>query len=299
MLDKYFDSVNDHFKNEIFEVVDTCMSCTSKTYRNHFDTDLLVRCTSCDLVRLYKQPRNQTLDKFYTKSKSMEFWKDIKQNDDYRQRKKFEYFWGFLKREAITSILDYGCGTGFFLNGISYNIKKVGIDPSPTLSGLCNFPVFEKLEDLKNLKFEMITLCGVLEHLKKPRIELLKIKQHLKSGGYVGIIVPNVNSLVYQTLREKCCSVCPQHLWYFDIDTLTFFMEQLGFKLHAFDTIEAERDPIIKHLCGYKDPYIKTKSFEWNKVVNITEEMILDASLGYKICAIFKEGNNERETNTT
>ena len=100
------------------------------------------------------------------------------------------------------SILDVGCGTGYFAHLISkYNCTIKGIDFSDEAINIAktNYKKtnlsFEKIdvqnEDEKLEKFNIITSLGVLEHMDDPLETLLILKKHLEKNGKMIITSPN------------------------------------------------------------------------------------------------------------
>jgi len=68
------------------------------------------------------------------------------------------------------------------------------------------------------------------------------------------VIVPNVDSEVVKQLWGKCFTFCPQHLWYFNQDTLKLLYEKAGLREIHHETIEREYLPWAKSRFGL-DPY--------------------------------------------
>jgi 2-polyprenyl-3-methyl-5-hydroxy-6-metoxy-1,4-benzoquinol methylase len=239
-----------------------------------------------------KQYTQEALNAFYEESEAMEDWSQIKDtaHEDQRQGAKFVNVWRYIHDNNIRSVLDVGCGNGFFLNHVKLGLERVGIEPSETARQKCEYPVYRDNNEFEEslhsaLRFDMLTFFGVLEHVKDP-IELLKgYSQYLKSDGRIGIIVPNVDSLLVQTLGHEAATFCPQHLWYFNIKTLNKLMAKAGFEPDEYLTVEPETQPILKKLRGFK-PYDDIG-------ITLTDQDINDMSIlankkGYKITAFYR-----------
>lgn len=84
------------------------------------------------------------------------------------------------KRIDQFEILDFGCGTGAFVElGRSHLALKVwGTDINPPKIGQEWF-----LGELGQKKFDVITACEVIEHLPQPREVFSLLRKHLKSPG--------------------------------------------------------------------------------------------------------------------
>jgi hypothetical protein len=131
----------------------------------------------------------------------------------------------------------------------------------------------------------MITMFGVLEHLKNPKKEIQNYSSFLKENGFLCFIVPNVKSLVVETLKDACSTFCPQHLWYFDPLSLSNLLSSENFMIESYLTLEPEVQPILKKIKGF-DPY-QDIGFDLTDK-DITSENIYKSGKGYKICAFFK-----------
>jgi SAM-dependent methyltransferase len=227
------------------------------------------------------------LDEFYKQSEAMTIWSEIKDGkDDQRQNDKYSLFWNHIKKEKLESVLDVGCGNGYFLHNCPPGIDLMGVEPNADSARHCSVPIINPSE-IRG-KFDLVTFFGVMEHLKDPIAVLNHYVQFVENDGYIGIIVPNINSLAFDILGDENCTICPQHLWYFSINTLSTLMEKVGFKLHSFNTQETEYQPIVRKLHGIS-PYNKCGGLELDHPA-IKEKDILKHNLGTKICAIYKKG---------
>lgn len=122
-----------------------------------------------------------------------------------------ESHWWFVARERIIaavlvqlplspgrlSLLDVGCGTGGFLKSLPDRFETYGTDTSPLAvqfsrqRGLQN--VFEcRLEDFprNDLRFDIITLLDVIEHVDDDGKLLQQALRLLNPGGFMLITVP-------------------------------------------------------------------------------------------------------------
>lgn len=284
---KFFKDNTEWFKAANIEHVGVCMIC-GKGYDNSSEDHISV-CSSCGFTWRISQPTQEVLDEFYADSNPVKQWAEIKSTlfESERQKDKFNFFFDYANRSH--SVLDVGCGNGFFLNNLDACVGKVGIELSDDAADRCKFPVYRDYETFKDsahaFKYQMITLFGVMEHLKDPQVEIEKYAEFLEENGTIGIIVPNVDSLVVKVLKDECCTFCPQHLWYYNIKSLSALMKKAGFELLSWGTREPELQPILKKMKGL-DPYLKLGFDLTDK--DITENKIIDNGLGYKVCALYR-----------
>jgi len=108
----------------------------------------------------------------------------------------------FAKQDAKLTVLDVGCGDGFFMEVLrNLGFESIyGIDVSLPLlekAGRKGFRVVEgSVYDLTARgEVDVILLCDVLEHLENPGLAVTKIYDALKEGGILYLIVPVYDSL--------------------------------------------------------------------------------------------------------
>lgn len=288
----YFSTLKDY---EFREVV--CPLCyrSERTPMFEKDTMRVVRCV-CGMVYNRRQPGINALDKFYQESDAMKEWAKIKSSDaeKFRQKKKFQPIAEMLKDKK--SFMDIGCGTGTFL----YWVKKE--NPEAEVSGIDSHEgsvavakamgIDAKWQGILDFfrederTFDVVSLWGVLEHYPTPKSLLHHCKLALNKDGYIVVCVPNMDSLVVETLRQHTFTFCPQHLWYFDKSSLERLAWEVGLELTSYRTIEPEVDPIVRWRLGY-DPYDRSVNTSgYSKMAEVEHEA---KSRGYKIVACFKK----------
>lgn len=294
MKASYFKSLERWFLGQEREPVTKCILCGEIVFPDKDKTEgpySIVTCPNCEFVWQWHPPTQAVLDDFYSDSGPIKQWSAIKSTaeEDARQSKKFDFF-NIIAGKG-QSVLDVGCGNGHFLNGLDSSIIKIGIEQSKAAAEHCKFSVYNDLKHLTGSlhgkrKYNIITFFGVLEHLKDPIGELQKYSELLEDDGSIGVIVPNMDSLVVRVLEDECCTFCPQHLWYYNITTLNKLMANAGYVLRHWGTREPELQPVLRKLRGLK-PY--DYMFDLSDK-DITEEKIIKHGLGYKIVALFKKG---------
>ena len=120
---------------------------------------------------------------------------------------------------------DYWKKYGIEINQNAYDIaKKRGIN------------VFKNLNQIKNKKFDVITMIHVIEHLKNPIDILKKIKKILKKKGILIIETPDFDSamarrynLKFRLLHDKT------HISLFSSESLIRLVRNLGFQIIKID----------------------------------------------------------------
>lgn len=163
-----------------------------------------------------------------------------------------------LENKKIENILDIGCGTGdvfFGLNKISpiiKNCKRIDlVEPNINYlnSAKKKFKLINKvnflnlsIEDLNpNIRYDLITIVDVLEHVDRPLSILKSVKKILDKDGILVIIVPNAKSLHrYVGMDKKYIKSLYAlsqidhevgHQRYFDSEKLYKLVIKAGFKM--------------------------------------------------------------------
>jgi 2-polyprenyl-3-methyl-5-hydroxy-6-metoxy-1,4-benzoquinol methylase len=309
MMEQYFNDNTNWFKGKEREVISNCIICNTDMVSKDSFTDKscdTIKCSKCGFTWQWYQPTQKTLNEFYKSSKPMELWTDIKKStkETIRQGEKFSFIWDFIYHAGVKSVLDVGCGNGVFLDRLDSNIKRVGIEPNQNSYGKKPYKVYESYQHFvlslpatdniinidrsdNEYQYDMITMFGVLEHLKDPISEVKRYIKFLKKDGYFVVIVPNIDSLIVKTLGNHTSTFCPQHLWYYNASTLSGLLYKCGLDIDHYSTIEPETQPILRHLRGfnaYSDIGIQLTDRD------INDDSIIDNALGYKIIGFFKKG---------
>ena len=308
-LTQYENNVTNFF-NKIckkhFEEVNCIFCSPDNPSIKLFDKEsMVVHKCYCGFVFNKRQANQEALSAFYTKSDAMKDWSNIKTSEfeDQRQEMKFSKAVNYLKRMGCRSILDIGCGTGKFLALLPDNMKRVGFDShmesieiaktNYDLDVICAPMQWLGSEDARRETFEAISLWGVLEHVKDPIALIGDAKSLLTDNGSLIICVPNVKSSIFEHLGSECFSYCPQHLWYFDVESLRKILSINGFTVELHWTIESESLPILRHTNG-ANPYDETPDWFHNRFTGRSDQLflsrhILNANKGYKIVMIAKK----------
>lgn len=210
----------------------------------------LVKCTGCELVFL-EQIDEAINDEFFedTENKDkdsenkdkIEYWSFPNLYEKYQSIFDgfFEERWKRIKsyHQDIQSMLDIGCGYGFFLHYVNQakqgeinELHGIELAPKPANYARKNFglKIYEiPIEDFKTeKKYDSIVMCDVLEHIQKPEEILKDCYNLLNSNGTIFIQVPNVLGF---KLPPSHSWGLPHHLWQFSPKTLSTLLKTCGF----------------------------------------------------------------------
>jgi SAM-dependent methyltransferase len=215
----------------------------------------LWRCAGCDLVRTEPQLTSKELVPYYAE----EYWGGIKPADpnwirrDQRERTDFLY-----RFRGEGSVLDVGCGLGFFLRALDpKRWDRYGVEPMPVPYGEAARALgADRIRNsdllgapLPAAKFDAVTFWDSLEHLPNPRAILQEAGRLLRPGGIVLIGLPNFGGYQARHFGEDWFGLSlPHHFYHYTRETLTRMLESCGFRVRAMeDRTGAENYHALKH----------------------------------------------------
>ncbi len=177
-----------------------------------------------DLMITYPKPKD--LDKYYesedyishTDSNKSLIDKLYKTVRNYTLNNKLKLINSFNTEEK--TLLDIGCGTGdFLLNCKKNNWTTIGVEPNEKARNISitkHLDIKENISQLENLKFDVITLWHVLEHVPNLDEYIKILKTLLKDNGVLIIAVPNHKSYDAKYYKQYWAAYdVPRHLWHF------------------------------------------------------------------------------------
>ncbi|WP_242926278.1 class I SAM-dependent methyltransferase [Pontibacter vulgaris] len=133
---------------------------------------------------------------------------------------------------AKGNILDYGCGTGVFLNACKKDGWKVsGVEPNAKARELAKEQIGdtikETLAEVATEKFDVITLWHVLEHIHTLNETMDQLISRLNPEGVLIVAVPNADSHDAQQYKENWAAYdVPRHLYHFTQPTMKRLMKK-------------------------------------------------------------------------
>jgi len=121
---------------------------------------------------------------------------------------------------STKNILDVGAGTGDFLKVCKDNSWNVfGTEPDNDARNIAEkkgVNLQENLSEIKNSKFDVITLWHVLEHVENLQEYISELENLLSESGRLIIAVPNYKSNDANYYKEHWAAFdVPRHLWHF------------------------------------------------------------------------------------
>jgi 2-polyprenyl-3-methyl-5-hydroxy-6-metoxy-1,4-benzoquinol methylase len=205
----------------------------------------IVACANCNFKFTNPRPEDEKLGDYY---KSEEYISHSNTSKgivskmyhlvrNYTLKKKIDLV---SKHVSRGTILDYGCGTGMFLNVCKQSgWEAFGMEPdngARKIAAEMSLKTYEDKKALKsgieNKKLDAITLWHVLEHVTDLNETLSFFKENLKPDGVLIIAVPNYTSYDAKYYKEFWAAYdVPRHLYHFEINSITKLLSPYGFKL--------------------------------------------------------------------
>ncbi|WP_296618446.1 class I SAM-dependent methyltransferase [Marivirga sp.] len=237
----------------MYEKLSECPVCSASNLRNHMvvkdhsvskESFNIMVCDNCNFHFTNPRPDKDEIGKYYESEEYISHSDKANSpiNLIYKIARKYALS---TKKKLINSvakdkkgrILDYGCGTGYLLETMkSDGWKTFGIEPNDKARELASqkVKVKETIEqlDLKNKKFDIITLWHVLEHIHDLNSTIKTLKTILKEKGKIIIAVPNIESYEESIFGEEWAAYdVPRHLYHFSQDTMKTLMLKHGLKI--------------------------------------------------------------------
>ena len=212
----------DEFKDAI--------SCRDYTYSQQYF--FIQKCAHCNFHLTNPRPDGESIQEYYQSADYISHTGNPNSilNSIYLAVRRFTLRWkhGLIsKRKKAGSLLDYGCGSGEFLDymaGKGWDVfgvepSKAARDRAAELEGMKNSVVLERIEDLRSppvQKFDLITLWHVLEHVPDLNYLLSQLKLRLNDNGLILVAVPNYQSFDSRYYKEYWAGYdLPRHFWHF------------------------------------------------------------------------------------
>jgi 2-polyprenyl-3-methyl-5-hydroxy-6-metoxy-1,4-benzoquinol methylase len=226
----------------------------------------LIKCSHCGLTITSPRPAADSIGKYYAsveyishsgKSKTL-FDKIYLTARSITLRWKYKLVAHYFPQPS--NILDFGCGTGEFLNFMKKNSWNVtGVEPNETARQKANHllenKVLENLHQVKSRSMEVITLWHVLEHVHDLNNTIQKLKSLLSLNGHIIIAVPNPNSHDSKHYENNWAGYdVPRHLWHFNQRTMTALLNKNGLRIVEVRAMKLDSFYVSLLSEGYKNP---------------------------------------------
>lgn len=225
-----------------------CLICRKNNYKviatkTRDSNHKIVVCKACSHIQMFPLPNRAEEKEFYNKDiQSKLIYKKLdpkilEQKLKPDNKRRAEALFAVCKSKS--SVLDVGCGYGFFLkelheNGFK-NIEGVEVsrDRRRAAKKIVNVPIWSfKIEgnNKTNKLFSFVTFFHVLEHSRNPVVIARDLKSYLKKDGTLIIEIPNANDYLIKFSKPyKNFFWQIAHLNYFTQKSLKSVITQAGY----------------------------------------------------------------------
>ena len=186
------------------------------------------------------------------------------------------YFRIIQNNKKSLKILDFGAGSGAFINYVKQNtnLEAYGIETSEKAfqhlfnihgNKVSNANILSQ-SFFENKKFDAITLFHVLEHLEDPKEYLNKLISKLNKGGLLLIEVPNINSLESILFKKYFFHLdLPRHLYHFNKNSLSYLLNKTDLEEIKFVFSFSFLSFLLCPIYSYEN-YIKTRKKVYQRI---------------------------------
>jgi SAM-dependent methyltransferase len=211
-----------------------CGSSGAAFYCRKDEIDV-VRCGKCGLIYTAEVRSQTEMKEHYSEG----YFEPYLKAEALHARKRFKKRIKEIKKLKFPgSLLDVGCGVGFFLKlAEDEGYKASGVEFSSWASEYArnNFSLDVFTGELKDAgfapdTFDVITLWHILEHVTDPTKFLMEVNRLLKKDGLLVVEVPNVRSIAAKIAGTSWELMAPkEHFFYFNPETVAQLLQDAGF----------------------------------------------------------------------
>ncbi|HEX4086555.1 MAG TPA: class I SAM-dependent methyltransferase [Chthoniobacteraceae bacterium] len=261
---------------EDFESLSQCPVCGAGGFQRAFEPDV-VQCQSCKVYFRNPRPTQDEIRRSYDVGSNYAEWQKDDSKRDMMWRRRLALLTDF---KPSGRLLDVGAGDGYFLDRAKEaGFETYGTELSETGAEYARQRGHQLLlgqikdVDFKGLKFDVITLWHVLEHLPNPGEALSIISNLLRPGGIFGLAVPNEDNHLFRHRIGLKKQANPLglltwskeiHLTHFQPSTLKGALAAHGFKVRKFGVDDIYWDRSAKNMAKLKLQKSLSSLFEWH-----------------------------------
>lgn len=194
----------------------------------------IVRCLECSMIYTNPMEDAKAILEGYGDVVDYEYLKTEK----FRKILLEEHLNAVEKFIRPGKILDVGCFVGYFLElAKSRGWQVQGIEPSKWATKEAKKRKIEiigkTLKNIRgrNLKFDVVTMWDVIEHIHDPNPTVGLAGKLLKKNGLLALATPNIESPFAKLTGKNCPFLIRMHLLFFSPKTLENLFTKNGFKV--------------------------------------------------------------------
>jgi SAM-dependent methyltransferase len=221
----------------------SCAGCGSSALRSFIEVcderglrHALVRCRSCRLAQVLSPPAPEELAAFYARYsyESACAW----QTSFATERSLEALARRLAPYRQLGRLLDVGCGAGILMQALRRHgwsaegteLSGVAVERLRAQGFIVHHGSLEALA-LDAAGYDVVVMSETIEHVLDPHQALRFAARVLRRAGVLFLTTPNVDSLSRRLLGARWRALCyPDHLFYFNLRSLSFLLRNAGFR---------------------------------------------------------------------
>ncbi len=205
--------------------------------QQHF---IIAACDGCGVLRTLPEMSDGELSWYY----SGDYWAQENEPDpgwiklNQAEKTRFLSKCGLIRG----SILDVGCGAGFFLRALDpERWDRFGVETGSAAAAIAGRALGQQRVFNGTLiesacadeTFDVVTFWSSLEHMNDPRANLLEARRVIKTAGTLIVQVPNIASYQARWFGSDWFALdAPRHRYHFSRGTLIRLLDEAGFEAY-------------------------------------------------------------------
>ena len=276
-----------------WKIANTCPVCRSKNLRNwikKYNCRLKI-CNNCSHGFSIDIPKNfsDIYESDFQKKVYVDWYdKERKYRIDKFAKERVKLLQSF--KNTKSKLLDFGCGSGWFVEYARKFYDCEGYEPTTQLAEhvkkKLKTTIYTSTKDLPKNYFDIITMFDVLEHAENVSLTVKEIHSLLKKNGVLLIFIPNRNSFGFKTMgNNQNLIIPPIHLHYFNMQSLKKLTDK-NFNIIYSKTFGAD----IADMYAYERDHGSKKFANYLKNNHSTLQTLIDNSfMGNHLRVILKK----------
>jgi len=179
---------------------------------------------------------------------------ELSENPEGDPQRRLEALLKLRSQYKLGELLDFGSGDGSMLKSLSAHFSVTGLEPEinarekSTQSG---FTIYSSIDEIINkvVKFDVITMFHVIEHIYNPSEILNMLKSILRSRGILILETPNSNDALlrlYENKEFENWTYWSHHPMLYSHESLSQIVTKTGYEVLENDGVQ--RYSIANHL---------------------------------------------------